>query len=376
MKKTTALAAPAAGDKDDDEKGPEAQQTPRQELSLEVTESLPVKKILAQVKAIEELQRDGMKLDLHYGVIPGTGKKPTLLKPGAEKLCLMFRLAPKYVETLYDLGDDHLRYSHKCKLFNQITGVFVGEGVGSCSTMEKKYRYRKGTRVCPECGQPSIIKGKKEYGGGWLCWKKSDPPGCGLKWLDGDAAIEAQDVEKKDNEDLADSWNTVQKMSKKRALVDAVLTATAASDIFTQDVEDMPRDEGKNVNSGKSGKAGSTRKPAEKKKPEGVQEKRETLSDTVKKLFRDMNASVQDVNKTCEFLEWNETEISYCLNWLIGVVGADEDLVTSIKTLGWRIPHLVAVAKKEEFKNGAFVFEINKAAKAKADNKKEKKDGK
>jgi hypothetical protein len=30
------------------------------------------------------------------------------------------------------------------------------------------------------------------------------------------------------------------KMAKKRAHVDAILTATAASDIFTQDVEDMP----------------------------------------------------------------------------------------------------------------------------------------
>jgi hypothetical protein len=34
----------------------------------------------------------------------------------------------------------------------------------------------------------------------------------------------------------------VLKMAKKRAHVDAVLTATVASDIFTQDVEDMPED--------------------------------------------------------------------------------------------------------------------------------------
>ena len=33
--------------------------------------------------------------------------------------------------------------------------------------------------------------------------------------------------------------NTCEKMAKKRAHVDAILTATAASDIFTQDVEDM-----------------------------------------------------------------------------------------------------------------------------------------
>ena len=37
----------------------------------------------------------------------------------------------------------------------------------------------------------------------------------------------------------ADHYNTVFKMAKKRALVDAVLTTTAASDIFTQDLEDI-----------------------------------------------------------------------------------------------------------------------------------------
>jgi len=34
--------------------------------------------------------------------------------------------------------------------------------------------------------------------------------------------------------------NTILKMAKKRAQVDAVITATAASDIFTQDIEDLP----------------------------------------------------------------------------------------------------------------------------------------
>jgi hypothetical protein len=38
----------------------------------------------------------------------------------------------------------------------------------------------------------------------------------------------------------ADVANTILKMAKKRAQVDAVITATAASDIFTQDIEDLP----------------------------------------------------------------------------------------------------------------------------------------
>ncbi len=44
---------------------------------------------------------------------------------------------------------------------------------------------------------------------------------------------------KLENDNPADDYNTVLKMAKKRALVDAVLTATAASDIFTQDLEDI-----------------------------------------------------------------------------------------------------------------------------------------
>ncbi len=54
-----------------------------------------------------------------------------------------------------------------------------------------------------------------------------------------DHRIVGQEVGRKENPDIADTYNTVLKMAKKRAFVDASLTATAASDIFTQDVEDM-----------------------------------------------------------------------------------------------------------------------------------------
>jgi hypothetical protein len=105
--------------------------------------------------------------------------------------------------------------------------------------MEGKYRFRKGSLACPECGKEStIIKGKKEYGGGWLCYKNKG--GCGAKFKDEDPFITQQDTEKVEHDNPADYYNTVLKMAKKRAHVDAILTATAASDIFTQDIEDMP----------------------------------------------------------------------------------------------------------------------------------------
>jgi nitrite reductase/ring-hydroxylating ferredoxin subunit len=179
-----------------------------------------------------------MKDGEHYGVIPGTKTKPTLLKPGAEKLCLLFRLDPEYelIERQYD--GDHLTITARCVLFHAPSGQRRGSGLGSCSTREAKYAYRKGERQCPKCGKEAIIKGKEEYGGGWGCFKKKD--GCNAKFKDGDAAIEGQKADRVANPDLADTYNTVLKMATKRALVAAVLNVTAASDIFTQDLEDLP----------------------------------------------------------------------------------------------------------------------------------------
>lgn len=36
---------------------------------------------------------------------------------------------------------------------------------------------------CPSCHKLAVIKGKVEFGGGWLCWKGKD--GCGAKYTDG-----------------------------------------------------------------------------------------------------------------------------------------------------------------------------------------------
>jgi hypothetical protein len=102
--------------------------------------------------------------------------------------------------------------------------------------LESQYRYRKADRLCPYCGRPTIIKGRAEYGGGWLCYQRKG--GCGAKFADQDVAIVSQAAGRMENADLADTYNTVLKMAKKRTLVDATLTATAASDIFNQDLED------------------------------------------------------------------------------------------------------------------------------------------
>lgn len=193
--------------------------------------------VIRQVGLIQQVMKEVMKEGEHWGKIPGCGDKPTLLKPGAEKLCLTFRMAPKYEITINNLPDGHREYEITCSLYHITTGNFLGSGVGVCSTMESKYRYRNAARKCPVCGKEAIIKGKEEYGGGWLCFKKKD--GCGNKWDDGASEIEDQEAGRVENDNPADCYNTVKKIGKKRALVDATLTATAASDIFTQDIEEI-----------------------------------------------------------------------------------------------------------------------------------------
>jgi hypothetical protein len=207
------------------------------------TESAPLTalEIKGQVKLIQDVMTGVMKKDEHYGVIPGCGTKPSLLKPGAEKLCMTFRLAPRFVVTPHDFPNGHREYHVQTMLYHIRTGAFWGEGVGMCSTLETKYRYRDAKRKCPVCGKEAIIKGKEDMGGGWICWNKRG--GCGSKFSDAAEAIINQPLGKIENENIADAYNTVEKMAKKRSLVDAVLTATAASDIFTQDVEEIIENE-------------------------------------------------------------------------------------------------------------------------------------
>jgi hypothetical protein len=190
-------------------------------------------------EVIKDVMHAVMRPDVHYGIIPGTDKT-ALLKPGAEVLCSTFRLAPRYVITRTDLGGQHREYEVRTTLIHVGTQEMWGEGIGSCSTMEGKYRWRKGERICPTCEQATIIKGKAEYGGGFLCFQRKG--GCGAKFVESDQRILSQQVGRIENPDIPDQWNTILKMAKKRSLVDAILAATAASDLFIP-VDDEDDDE-------------------------------------------------------------------------------------------------------------------------------------
>jgi hypothetical protein len=203
--------------------------------------ALRVEDMRAQVNLIQDVMKSVMRDKEHYGTIPGCGDKPTLLQPGAQKLIMTFRLVPDPEVEIIDLPHayiiGHREYRVKVRLHTQ-NGIFLGAGVGSCSTMEGKFRYRKADLVCPECGQTAIIKGKAEFGGGWICYGKKG--GCGKKWTDAESPFDGMSLDKAEHDNPADYYNTCEKMAYKRALVSATLTVTAASDIFTQDIEDMP----------------------------------------------------------------------------------------------------------------------------------------
>ena len=190
----------------------------------------------AIVQAMQKLMQDGVD----YGKIPNCGDKPALLQPGADKLANLFGLTLKYdfLEKTEDWsgeghgGEPFFYYQVAAHVYRD--NFLLGEGVGSCSSWESKYRWRKAERVCPQCGKPNIRKSKQ---GGWYCWAKTG--GCGTVFNDGDPAIEGQETGRKPNPDVADVVNTILKMAYKRAKISGTINATSASEFFTQDVEDF-----------------------------------------------------------------------------------------------------------------------------------------
>lgn len=198
---------------------------------------MSVQGIVDRKRKIREVLEAVMVEGEHYGKIPGCGDKPSLYKAGAEVLATTFGLVPQFVITRNDLPGGHREYEFVCRLVHIATGAIVGEGVGCCSTMESKYRWRNAQRKCPACGNATILKSKNP-GEGWFCWQKKG--GCGAQFALDAKEVVGQEAGRVENPDIADTYNTVLKIAKKRAQVDCTLTAVGASDVLTQDLEDLP----------------------------------------------------------------------------------------------------------------------------------------
>ncbi len=185
--------------------------------ALTIVSGLDVATVAATMQKINKFQsviQTSLQKERDYGVIPGT-QKPTLLKSGAEKINMLFGLNPEYefMTAVSDFEKGFFNYEIRCTLMRN--GCPVAQGVGSCNSYEKKYRYSTMTEdqleengIDPNTGTMFTDRyGRTRY------------------------RVEAPDP--------ADKANTILKMAKKRAYVDATLQVASLSDLFTQDLEDM-----------------------------------------------------------------------------------------------------------------------------------------
>ena len=202
----------------------------KQAGELTETNEQVVARVAARVRMVNAIFKEIMVKDSDFGLVSGCGDKPALLKPGSEKLLMAFRVAPQLKIEQTDLSGGHREIRVITTLCGP-DGSMLGEGVGSCSTMESKYRYRNvADYTVQDCEIPQDSKERKaEY----------RAKGFGMKKVDGVWRwVKYGDDKRTENPDIADTYNTVLKMAKKRSIIDAVLTVFAASDIFTQDVDE------------------------------------------------------------------------------------------------------------------------------------------
>jgi hypothetical protein len=200
--------------------------------------------VLAKMQKVQELMTLAMIKDEDYGTIPGCGNRPTLLKPGSEKLCALFRLGDRITkEEVRDLPNGHREYELTIELYHMPTNIAVSQGVGTCTTMESKYRFRVAPKTVTDRPVPREYWDARNAGDKQATEALLGGKGFGTKKVDNQWYITEGSDEKVEHDNPADYYNTVRKMAKKRAKVDATISATGASAIFTQDVEDL-RDNG------------------------------------------------------------------------------------------------------------------------------------
>ena len=203
---------------------------------------IDVQRAVAMRAAVVDVMKRVMKKGIDYGEIPGTTKegedpKLVLKQSGGEILCQVFRLRPEFHEMTVIERDDFIYYKNKCKLFNSVTGEFLGEAIGSANTREDKYVKQCAARICPKCEKPTIFKSKRPpYG--WFCW--IDKGGCGAQFAEEDKAVIDQTGAINSNK-VWGLHHTIVSMAQKRPYVRAIRNVTGCSDLFTD--EDAPPDD-------------------------------------------------------------------------------------------------------------------------------------
>jgi len=193
--------------------------SPEAPAALALVRGEEVRPTLARIKAEKQLVRHAMeevmKVNTHYGTIPGT-QKPTLYDAGATTVLSLFHIAlDPAVEDLS--GPDEIRYRVCQAARHAPTGTMLGSAYGEASSNEEKYKWRRA--VCNEEFEATSEDRRR------------------VKWAKGRDGVYKIDQVRTEPSDVA---NTVLKMAAKRARVAATLQVTGASDVFTQDLEDLP----------------------------------------------------------------------------------------------------------------------------------------
>jgi hypothetical protein len=223
------------------------------------------------IRKFQVLVQKQLKENIDYGVIPGTSK-PTLYKAGAEKISKLLDLSDIHecVESIQDWDRGFFMFRYKTKLVSLVSGQIVSEGVGSCNSKEDRYRWRWVSQdKLPPGSDPAgyVSRGSKqkifEFGfaiqNGETSGKYGKPAEYWEKWREAIRTGKARETEKLTkknkmlkgyeitvdrtlyripNEDIFTQVNTIEKMAKKRSMVDAGLSVGRLSELFTQDLED------------------------------------------------------------------------------------------------------------------------------------------
>lgn len=195
--------------------------------------AMSIESLKKQVQIIKKLMDEVMIEDVHYGIIPGT-KKKTLYKPGADKLCFLFRLEPLYEIIREEREKEFIAYTVQCTLMHSPTGKEIATGLGSCNSRETKYYWRYEVEPTDKPVPSEYWKAKQQNNNKEM--KRIMGDGRPYKTEDGKWVIATS--KKVINDNPWDIDNTLIKMACKRSYLGATLHGTAASDVFDQPLDD------------------------------------------------------------------------------------------------------------------------------------------
>jgi len=183
---------------------------------------LTLKEVRDQTQLVKHLLTEVFKEGTHYGTIPGTAK-PSLWKPGAEKALSMFKIAVTPLVTDLSTADE-VHYRIEAVARHYVSGTDLGSAFGEASSSEEKYKWR--AAVCDEEFEATSPERRriKFKAGRWDPKLRINGPATQIRQV---------------RTEPADVANTILKMAAKRAEVAVTLRVTAASDVFSQDLEDL-----------------------------------------------------------------------------------------------------------------------------------------